>query len=233
MNLRLYARVLARFRVLLFVGLILAVVMSLLSYVRVEFEGGIHLEPRKQELWESNATLLLTESGFPQGRDPRVSDPNRFTVLAAIYARLAGGDDIKKMMIREGGPIAGEFFAYADFATQQIPLPAITTNGQGTTAAAARDVVKRGTDAFIRFVTQRQIEAKIPKGQRVQLEVVSSPSAPRLVAPRKKTMPILVFFAVMTGIVALAFALENARPQVRLGPAEPAQDIVPEVRRSA
>ena len=104
MDLALYARVFWRFRLLVVLGLLLAVTLALLSIVRVSTDG---LTYRQQEQWVSRAMLLITEPQFPEGRSvfeqsiPPVStdtpqtyaapfaNPDRFVALANLYAQLA------------------------------------------------------------------------------------------------------------------------------------------------
>ena len=52
--------------------------------------------------------------------------------------------------------------------------------------------------------------------------------SPRLIAPRSKTMPIVIFLAVMFATMSLVFVLENLRPR----PAEDAA-VVPIVQDRA
>ena len=50
------------------------------------------------------------------------------------------------------------------------------------------------------------------------LQVVNPPQPPVVVAPRKKTLPIVVFMMVMAATLGTAFVLENVRPAVRIVP---------------
>jgi hypothetical protein len=55
----------------------------------------------------------------------------------------------------------------------------------------------------------------VPKPERIQLRVLNRAGALDLVQPRSKTLPVVVFLAVMFATIALAFVLENANPSVR------------------
>jgi hypothetical protein len=69
MDLRLFMRVLWRSRFLVAFGLAAALALALLAFVRVSFDGTTpRFSYRTQETWESQALLLLTQSGFPWGR---------------------------------------------------------------------------------------------------------------------------------------------------------------------
>ena len=45
--------------------------------------------------------------------------------------------------------------------------------------------------------------------------MIQKPGLPKMLKGRSKTMPIVVFMGVMSVIIGLAFALENARPRAR------------------
>ena len=65
MDFGLYVRVLWRFRLLVVLGLILALSLAMLSFVRVGTDGVTY---RQTELWASTTRLLVTQTGFPEGR---------------------------------------------------------------------------------------------------------------------------------------------------------------------
>ena len=76
MDLKLHLGVLWRFKFLIAAGLVLAVVLAVLSVMRVSFQGTTPtLTWRGVEIWTSNETLLVTQSGFPIGQ----SEPGPFT----------------------------------------------------------------------------------------------------------------------------------------------------------
>ena len=56
--------------------------------------------------------------------------------------------------------------------------------------------------------------AAIPPNERVDLQVLQNATAPILLQPRKKTLPIVILLAVLSATIGLAFILENARPRV-------------------
>lgn len=229
MNLQLYKAVLGRFRWLVLAGILLGVALALLSYVRVSLDGGVSLTYRQQESWESSATLLLTDGDFQLGRDPRSADPYRFIGLTTIYARVASSGEVRRMM--RGAPVpGGSFFAVSDVSAGEVLLPTITAYGRAPSAAAAVKTVRRGTEAFIRYLRRSPGAASIPSSQRVRLAVLIAPSKPKLLVPRKKTLAFVVFLAVLTATIGLAFVLENVRPSapgVRVAAQDPA-DVLPE-----
>jgi hypothetical protein len=246
-DLGLYLRVLLRFWYLLVLGFAVAVGLAVLSFYNISSSG---LTPRAKETWQSQATLFLTEPGFPAGRrridvvpveiggetvlQSAQNQPSQYTALAALYARLAQSDQVNEIMRNDGrGPLAGSFSAVptADTTYRRAdPLPMLSLFGTGSTPAAAVETAERGKDAFLRYLRTEQAQAGISPSKRVLVETINEPQSAQLIVPRKKTLPFVVFFAVLFATAALIFVLENLRPSVRPVANEPK---LTDVRRSA
>ena len=84
----------------------------------------------------------------------------------------------------------------------------------------AMKLATRGATAFRTYMTDQQKANKVPDRDRVVIEIVTRPRGAEIFQPRSKTMPLVIFLAVMFATVGLAFLLENLRPLVR--PGEPA-----------
>ena len=231
MDLALHLRVLWRFRFLIVVGVLLALTLTTLSIFRVSFEG---VKPsftyRDSLSYQSVSRLQITQIGFPEGRsvlpqtDPSspsqgsvtFADPTRFIQLAVFYSELANSDEVQTILSAEG-PLAGSVQARpaGDPTRPGGLLPFIDFVGSAADPATAQKAAQRGTQAFIRFLSERQQAARIPADQRVLVRSVQEPQLGSLVEPRKKTRPIAIFLAVMIVCIGLAFILENLRPQGR------------------
>lgn len=256
MDLALYTHVLWRFRVIVGIGVVLGLVLAVLSFYRVDLNGvKPTLTPRKQEVVQADGSVLITQRGFPAGRTeqplvpkkvgtevtavPEYTDPLRLSSYAALYARIANSDDVKKLIIELNGgrqPV-GDVRAVpaADTSYGAVNgLPGVTWFGTAPTPEQARKVAKLGMSAFLKYFTEQQAAAAIPDNNRVVLKVLNEPNKTVVVVPRKKTLPIVVFLAVVFSTIALAFILENARPAIRGLVAEDAGDVpLKGVRRSA
>jgi hypothetical protein len=219
MDLALYGRVIWRFRWLVALGLILAIALSVLSVAKVSSHG---LSYRKQEVWQSSTTILLTQNGFPWGRTvvPPIQagatgGPGWLSGLTELYAQFANSDQVKVLMLRDG---ASKNWALT--AAPVIPsgsssaLPVIALAGLAESPAGAVKATLVGRTAFLQYVKSQQVLAAIPKSERVDLQVLKNINPPTVVQPRKKTLPIVIFLAVLSATVGLAFVLENARPRV-------------------
>jgi hypothetical protein len=236
MDFRLYARVLWRFRAIVAGGLVLALLLAVLSVVRVSSHG---ISYRRSELWSTTLRLLVTQSGFPEGRlyaqEPTngatgtasteqgsagipVADPARFNTLAILYAELATSDPIRRLMRRDG-PISGQITATAlrdDASGVLLPLIDLTTIS--TTPRKAIALADRTGNALDKYVTDQQRANEVPVSDRVVFRTVIEPRNAQIFQPRSKTLAIVVFFGVMLAAVGVAFLLENLRPRARIAP---------------
>jgi hypothetical protein len=162
------------------------------------------------------------EAGVPP---VQLGDQGRFSGLSQVYSQLANSDAVRAAVFRATG-LAGAVQAEpSSDPASGAALPLMTINASATTPEGATQLAQRATGIFLSYVKRQQDGANIPADQRITLEVLESGQTPELVMPRKKTLPVLVFFAVAMATVALAFILENLRPQpapvLHPGPADP------------
>jgi hypothetical protein len=232
---QLYARVLWRFKLLFLLGLLLAIALATLSLVRVSADGFTY---RQTELWTSSTRLLVTQQGFPWGRllaqDPSLdaqaeaqrlgiplADPNRLNNLTILYAELATSDTVLRQMRRDG-PIIGKIIATPVVVQDgRYTLPLIDLVAISTSPRAAMDLSLRSATAFQNYLTQQQRANSVPDKDKVVVQRVQRPRGAEIFQPRSKTMPLVIFLAVMFATVGLAFLLENLRPRAR--PGEPVE----------
>lgn len=232
MDLRRFIAVVWRFRLLLALGLLLAVVLAMMSMVRVVVDGGTpKVVHRQSNTWLSASTLLVTQSGFPWGRaildetikgsdgagEPgeiaRFADPARYSGLAALYSRLAKADEVQAEVQR--GSSTGQYYdtEVVKDANSQAVLPMIYIKGYGRTPQAAEDVANRASLVFRRYLRELQNESNILPEKRVVVSVTQKAGATELFDKRSSVRPIMLFLLVMLGFLALAFTLENLRPR--------------------
>jgi len=224
-----YGRVLRRFWPLVVAGVILAAGLAFLSLVRVTSHG---VSYRKPVVWQSQSMLLLTQPGFPYGRSeiPATGPgnvPPQYTNLASLtdlYSQFANSDEVKRLMRQEGAPKSWTISALPAVPTiQGGNLPVIVLSGHANSASESVSAVEYGRRALNEYVQRQQQLAKIPEKQRITLQIVQAATKPAVFEPRKKTLAIVVFLAVMLLTIGLVFILENLRPKMRaLAPAEPA-----------
>jgi hypothetical protein len=235
MSLELYARVLWRFRVLVLAGLAVAILLAGMAMFKLP-----SLEYRQAETWQSSATMLITQEGFPEGRTvlpgaggpatapegeedvaedegPQqvFADPARLANISLLYAQLANSDPVQQAVKRqalENGLNPGTVTAIAVQEVGIGPLPLLRFDGTAASAGDAKATTATAVDAFKRWVARSQAGADILQQDRISLKVLQEPGAPVVTVPRKKTMPVMIFLTVMIITCGLAFLLENLRP---------------------
>jgi hypothetical protein len=230
MDLYLYARVLWRFRLLVVAGLALAMALATLSVLRIGTDGVTYRDSR---LWAANMKVSVTQRGCPECRlyaqwssrgqegtstpvSPRqpVTDPARLATLARYYAQLMTSDPVRLRAARSGS--TGKIIATPIRDDQSgVILPYIDIVSISTSAEGAIKYADASVDALGAFLLAQQRASNVAEADRVIIEPIIRPMGATVYRPRPKTMPIVVFFAVMFATVGLAFVLENARPRVR------------------
>lgn len=235
MDIGLYTRVLWRFKWIVLTGVVVGLALGGLSVVRVTDDG---VRYRQSELWSSVTRLGVTQQGFPWGRllaqdatpgeqalpsGIPIADPNRLNTLAVLYAELATSDPVRRQMLKDG-PLNGKILASPVVVGEnRVMLPFIDVLAISTSRRGAVSLAQRAADAVGVFIRDQQRANKVPQADRVVVQQIVRPKPPKIYQPRSKTMPVVVFLAVIFAAVALAFLLENARPRAReVGePAEP------------
>jgi hypothetical protein len=245
-DLQLYFRVLWRFRLLVGAGVAVAILLALLSMVRISPTGSPIVSYRQNERWEAQSVLFITQAGFPWGRAAQryiegdaqkglppvpVADYQRLSGFSVLYAELANSDGVKAIMRRDG-PVPGKIEA-RPYIPQDVPygtlLPMVAIVADAKTPKLAIALAERRSKAFLEFIHREQDYAAIAPEDRLEVQELSKAQKAKLIVPRKKTLPIVVFVAVMTAVVGLAFFLENIRPRVR--PLELEEPAAPEAPR--
>jgi nucleoid-associated protein YgaU len=220
MDLSLYSRVFWRFRYLVAAGLLLAVCLSFLAFVRVG--GSPKLKYREQEQWSSSTTLLVQPPGFTWGEvsSADLSVVNTYGSLALLYAKLATSDAVKRIVLRHGPIKPAKIDATYISQTPADPtgpaLPLISILATAPSAHLAVSAAARQTAAFVSYLANKQAQNGIAPGKRVRIALIQRAQPAELLKGRSKTLPIVVFLTVMLAVVGLAFMLENLRPRVHV-----------------
>jgi hypothetical protein len=236
-------------RAIVIAGVVLGLVTALLAAYKPSAEG---LEPRGSEEWSSTSKLLVTPKGFPWGRvttpgpaqpgaapveglsdrataaDPYGNiplDTARLTNLAQVYSVMASSDRVRRML--PGHPPAKRIQAIPIDPTgrgdQLLPVFGLTTTaGSG---AAARERNRQTVAALRGTILAEQRQNGTPDKDRVQLEVLESAAAPKLVSGRSFLTSMLAFALCVGAAIALAHLLEGlSMAQGRKTALAPARD---------
>jgi len=234
MDLRLYGRVLWRYRVLILVGWVIACLAAFLAIVKIDGDG---LTYRQSETYSAQEDIYVTERGFPEGRTtiPGVDDtsgessgefasPDRLGGLATVYVELVDSDAVHELML-EDGPLAGEVIVdQFTFDSGRGALPALRITAFADSAAGAFERARRQSAAFREYIADQQERVGIPEGQRVVLTVLRQADSAEVVEGRSLTNAVVVFVGILAVFVGLAFVLHNLRTGRRRRDGEPWPD---------
>ncbi len=94
-------------------------------------------------------------------------------------------------------------------------LPMLTITGVSPAPSQAIGFARLGSDAFRMYLERQQRDAGIPPEQRVLVTVLNraNQTTVTVLQPRKKTIAIMVFMAMMAATFGVALILENVRPR--------------------
>jgi hypothetical protein len=230
MNLARHAAVLWRFRLITATGLFLGISLAILASYKVSFDGGPSLQARGSATWKSDALLLVTQPGFPEGRvvlpdtaetvpgstetvqndKLQFADPNRFGGLADLYSQLAMSDRVRQEMQEKPKPLQIEALALPG-ASGGVILPIIKLSASADTQTGAQTLNQHAIEALRGVLTEDQKKARIPDQSRVELRTLNAPSAGYLLSGPPRTAAILVFLLSILGTIGLTHLLAALR----------------------
>ncbi len=218
MDLRTYLRVIWRFRLVVGIGLVLAIVLASVSYFKITFHGGKpSITYRQSESWKATTILAVGNANAPVGSPGSfvTANPAGFASQAFYYANLAQSDAVERLT-RRGGLGGSVVSSPVIDQTTRAVLPFINITGVATSGAGAVELANRDADALRTYVYQQQNTGATPKSIRVSLTPVQRAVGAAILVGRKKTTPIVIFLTVLIAAIGLAFILENLRPRVHV-----------------
>jgi hypothetical protein len=218
MDLELIGRVIWRHKLIVACGLVLAVVLAALSYVRVGTAG---LSYRDKETWVSYETVSVTQPGFTEGRlNYEGADPSRLTYLAVLYSHYVDADQVQRAVWPKGSN--GERIEAAPVlsipgSSSASALPLISIAAFSDTSARAQALGNATARALTHYIAARQVSGRVPEVQRVVLQPVKRAlEHPAILwQGRSKALPLVVFVTALVAAIGLAFTIENLNPQIR------------------
>jgi hypothetical protein len=185
--------------------------LAFLAHVRVDPFADPALAYRKPNLWSSTVVLQLTQRDFPEGRILETQNRREALInLAPLYARLVNTDQVKRRM-KQSGPVLGRISARPVVDENRSSLPLVEMSSFAFVAANAKTRVQRQAAAFMAYIAAQQAANSVNPANRVLLKVVSGPTGPVVVVPRKLTLPIVVFLSMLVVTGGLILALENLK----------------------
>lgn len=229
MDIRLFARVIRRFRVLVVIGLLLAASLAFLSYFKVDSHG--HVSYRGEEIWQAQARLLVIPRTTTSAAIP---GPNT-VAEAQVFSAAVNSDSVTRLTLENlrssggqlgsGGihPPMGVVAEPAYNAQAQQSLPIIVVAATAGTQRDAALLANASANALSKYMVDQQRTTGVAPSQQVRTQWLNEalPQAAIVASPRSKTRPILVFVLVITAMLVLIMILENIRPRLREVSPEP------------
>lgn len=231
MNATRHLEMLQRHKPIVAAGIGIGILLAVLALYKPSFSG---LESRTPSVYATDSKLIVTQEGFPWGRgalpgvnvapvdengDPvssedqtRFVDPNRFAYLAWIYSHFLTGDEVRKMLPHHPAGmeiVAQPVMAGGGMSADALPMIALRTSAEGATEAQRLNV--EAIEALETYIKSNQDEGKVPKGERVELQVVNRSFGASLVKGKPYSLALAAFILALVCALALAWLLDNLR----------------------
>ena len=167
----------------------------------------------------------MTQAGFPVGRaappDFQQADSARMDYLAGLYAELAMSETVRTVIQGDGTrlPLPRRSYEVTQVVApmNQRTFPLIEVAGIGTSEAMAMAVANRVAGGLKRYILVNQNRNRVPKGERVDLRVVTTADRAEVLQGVKLTTPMMLFMLGLVVTLACAFARDNVKRN-RRGP---------------
>jgi len=242
MNLTKMFHVIGRHRVLVLIGIGVAVLAALLAAFRLESGS---LAPRTQVEYRASTHILVSDpvSVF-SSRNAATAVPDGMTAatardlasLTVVYAYLASSDEMVALLEEQVGPLAdNEALTAAQRTTQPTSetntgtyrLPILDIMGTSPDPARAQEISRTAATIFQTYAVTQQEAAGVPAEARVQLPVIDQRRAQAVDGTNPALPVVAVLVGVLLAFVALIFAVDNAQAGRREPAVSPAREPIP------
>lgn len=243
MNLTNMFRVIGRHKLLVVIGIAVALVAALLAAFKLE-NGGV--VPRTQVEYRASTHVLVSDpvsvfssrnaaSAIPDGMSAATA--RDLASLTVVYAYLASSDELLALVEEQIGALGPDEELTAQQRTTQptsetntgtYRLPILDIMGTSPDPARAQEISRTAATIFQTYALTQQDAAAVPAEARVQLPIIDE----RRAAPIDGTNPALPVVAVLIGVLlaflALVFAVDNAQTSRREPVVSPAREPIPQ-----
>lgn len=247
MNLTNMFRVIGRHKVVLTLGILVAVAAALFTAFKLETGAFLQgeFEPRTQIEYRAstnilvsdpvsvfssrNATQAITEGTTP----PSARDLSSLTV---VYAYLASSDELLAQVEQQVGSLGPDESLSAQQRTTQptaqnntgtYRLPILDIMGTSPDPERAEEISRTAAALFQEYAAAQQDASAVPPESRVQLPIIDERSAQPVDGTNPALPVVAVGIGVLLGFLALIFAVDNAQAGRRESAAVPAREPMP------
>ncbi len=254
MNLTNMFRVIGRHKVVLTLGILVAIAAALFTafkletgaFLQGEFEPRTEIEYRAStnilvsdpvSVFSSrNATQAVTEGTTP----PSARDLSSLTV---VYAYLASSDELLAQVEQQVGSLGPDESLSAQQRTTQptaqtntgtYRLPILDIMGTSPDPARAEEISRTAAALFQEYAAAQQDAAAVAPESRVQLPIIDERSAQPVDGTNPALPVVAVGIGVLLGFLALIFAVDNAQAGRReSATVSPAREPIPSPRSAS
>jgi hypothetical protein len=215
-------------------GVVLGILLAVLALYKPTLSGGVKLEARTPSVYAAESKIIVTQEGFPWGRgalpgvnsdlvdengqpiesedQTRFVDPGRFAYLAWIYSHFLTGDEVRKMLPHHPpgrGILAQPVMAGGGMSADALPMIQLRTSA--ASAGDAQRLNAEAVEALETYIKSNQDSGQVPKGERVELQIVNRSFGAALVEGKPYSLALAAFVLALVCALALAWLLEKLR----------------------
>lgn len=248
MNLTNVFRVIGRHKLLVLLGLVVAIVAALFAAFRLETGA---FTPRTQIEYRASTHLLVSDpvSVF-SSRNAATAVPDGMTAatardlasLTVVYAYLASSDEMVALVEEQLGELGPREELTAQQRTTQptsetntgtYRLPILDIQGTSPDPARAQEISRTAATLFQAYAVEQQDAAGVAPEARVQLPVIDERRAQPLDGTNPALPVVAVGLGVLLAFLALVFAVDNAQAGRRTPTVSPAREPIPQPRAAS
>lgn len=190
-----------------------AVALTFFALFRIDLGHGSLISFRHDQTWRSVETLRVTAA---QPSRSRSLEDSTASALAKLFAQLANSDAVRALAARDA-PLKGHYEAWASAGANDTSSrrggPFLSIRALASSPGHAAHTAARVSRSLRAYLERAEGTARIPRSERVRLDVVSASRRATLVQERKLVRP-LVALGVVLALLALA-AVSRFRTELR------------------
>lgn len=200
---------------LMTIGAVLGVALALSVLFRFDPSAppAERLTQKSYTVYQLDMQLAVMDPGFAMGRAGNDSNrPDTFpkTIqLAETYANLLVSDAVRAAADKSAGRFSGEILSER---VQDSPIIQVTMKGNDPKQAQRYGVALAA--ALEKFLAVQQEQQGVPSKDRMSIQVLSAPSAPKPVQSRQWEMGLVAFLAPLVaayGVAMIRFKTNEAK----------------------
>lgn len=199
---------------LLLISAVIGVLLAVLATYNIEVGRGhkdlVRLRPKSYTTYSTSISLMINDPQFSLGRagnDPtKPGNLSRIISLAPTYAELAISEPMMREVLKKTGKVD------AEISSEPVKdSPVFEVSVKGKDPQHIRVIADAIGSSFIDYLERNQVQHKVPKDDRIYVQVLTRPDYATAEKSRNLEMAVLAFLTPIVLAVFLAFTLHNLR----------------------